>query len=324
MKKSFPANINGTVYYIDEDAYTLLDRYLKELHHTFTGATGEEIVADIESRISEHFDANGTNVVVMADVEKVISVIGRPEQLGEEDSDEREIPIDSDPIPTPPAYEGTTGTASTKKHLFRDPKDAVFGGVFAGLGYYLGWNVTAMRVLYVALALISWFWPLTIVYLVAWMLIPAARTPRQILEMMGEPVNITTIGQTLVDGIKKVEIPQGVANLPSQAGGWINSFFRTLGRIAMAVIGGCAAVMVFILAIFLLVIIAGVCLKVFGNSWTLLESIELTRGNTVFDILLVITAIIAFMIPMIGLFYGGLMALFNAKAPARALSLIHI
>ncbi len=28
MKKSFPANINGKIFYIDEDAYTLLLDYL--------------------------------------------------------------------------------------------------------------------------------------------------------------------------------------------------------------------------------------------------------------------------------------------------------
>ncbi|MDE5914990.1 MAG: hypothetical protein K2G71_00285 [Duncaniella sp.] len=48
MKKTFPVNINGKIFYIDEDAYKLLLDYLSQLRTTFTGAEGEEIVNDIE------------------------------------------------------------------------------------------------------------------------------------------------------------------------------------------------------------------------------------------------------------------------------------
>ena len=35
MKKTFPANISGKIYYIDEDAYTLLQNYLIQLRASF-------------------------------------------------------------------------------------------------------------------------------------------------------------------------------------------------------------------------------------------------------------------------------------------------
>lgn len=75
MKKTFPVNINGKIFYIDEDAYRLLLDYLSQLRATFTGDEGAEIVNDIEQRISEHFDERislGANVIVIDDVNNVI------------------------------------------------------------------------------------------------------------------------------------------------------------------------------------------------------------------------------------------------------------
>ena len=50
MKKTLTINLGGTVYYIDEDAYHLLDNYLTNLRIHFCREEGaEEIVHDIES-----------------------------------------------------------------------------------------------------------------------------------------------------------------------------------------------------------------------------------------------------------------------------------
>ena len=86
MKKTLPVNISGKVYYIDEDAYDLLKNYLFQLRNAFPGDEGGEIVSDIESRISEHFEARineGANVIVYADVNKVIETMGRPSDLSD-------------------------------------------------------------------------------------------------------------------------------------------------------------------------------------------------------------------------------------------------
>ena len=75
MKKTFPVNINGKVFYIDEDAYELLLNYLDQLQSAFPDSEGKEIVTDIESRISELFDERisaGANAIVYADVNNVI------------------------------------------------------------------------------------------------------------------------------------------------------------------------------------------------------------------------------------------------------------
>ena len=56
MKKTLTVNLGGTVFHIDEDAYRLLDNYLCNLRLHFRKQEGaEEIVNDIENRISELF-----------------------------------------------------------------------------------------------------------------------------------------------------------------------------------------------------------------------------------------------------------------------------
>ena len=88
MKKTFQAAINGRVYNVEEDAYNLLQNYLTELRAAFRAEEGEEIVTDIECRISEHFDvmvnAEGRMVVTIDDINRIITIMGRPEELQEE------------------------------------------------------------------------------------------------------------------------------------------------------------------------------------------------------------------------------------------------
>ena len=83
MKKTLTANISGTVFHIEEDAYDRLQRYLSTIRAQFTGTDGrEEIMADIEARIAELFTERldgRRQVVNVDDVEHVIGIMGQPE-----------------------------------------------------------------------------------------------------------------------------------------------------------------------------------------------------------------------------------------------------
>lgn len=199
MKKTFSANINGRIFNIDEDAYSLLQNYLHQLHDTFGGEEGREIVGDIEARIAELFDerlAAGASVIVLTDVNRVIETMGRPEDLSDSPVAEPTAATGGEaPAEMPPVIEINL---PGQKRLFRNMQNRVLGGVVSGLGTYLGWEIWIMRLILVVLALFTYFWPLTLIYMIAWMVIPAARTPRQILEMHGEPVNVETVGQTIL------------------------------------------------------------------------------------------------------------------------------
>ncbi|MDE6278048.1 MAG: PspC domain-containing protein [Muribaculaceae bacterium] len=199
MKKTFSANINGRIFNIDEDAYSLLQNYLHQLHDTFGGDEGREIVGDIEARIAELFDervASGASVIVLMDVNRVIETMGRPEDLSESSPADPDVHTSGNATAEEPPV--ISINLPGHKRLFRNMQNRVLGGVVSGLGTYLGWEIWVMRLALLVLALFTYFWPLTIVYMVAWMVIPAARTPRQILEMHGEPVNVETVGQTIL------------------------------------------------------------------------------------------------------------------------------
>ena len=85
MKKTLTVNLGGTVFHIDEDAYCLLDNYLSNLKIHFRKEAGaDEIIDDIERRISELFTEKltaGSQVITIADVEEVIARMGKPEEL---------------------------------------------------------------------------------------------------------------------------------------------------------------------------------------------------------------------------------------------------
>jgi len=75
---------------------------------------------------------------------------------------------------------------SCSHELQRDPKmnrpggiqrsksNAMIGGVCAGIAQHFGWSVTGTRVAYVLLSIISAAFPGILVYLILWLVLPAA------------------------------------------------------------------------------------------------------------------------------------------------------
>ena len=70
MKKTFTINISGSIFHIDEDAYEKLQVYLRSINaHYGASEEGREIIADIESRISEIFNETLNNTLLLCIVE---------------------------------------------------------------------------------------------------------------------------------------------------------------------------------------------------------------------------------------------------------------
>ena len=199
MKKTFNINLGGIVFHIDEDAYELLDKYLSNLRiHISKEEGAEEIVHDMELRISELFSERlneRKQVVTLTDVEEIIAQMGKPEEFSEDTTQDANEYIKEEKGP---------------KRLFRDPDNKVIGGVCSGIAAYLGWDVTAVRIIFIALAL-----PfilngslilngVVIAYIIAWIIIPEANTAAEKLSMKGMKVNVENIGKTVTDGFEKV------------------------------------------------------------------------------------------------------------------------
>lgn len=237
MKKTLTVNLGGTVFHIDEDAYRLLDNYLSNLKiHFRKDAGADEIVDDIERRISELFAeklTEGSQVITLADVEEVIARMGKPEdmEIGEESGEAKN---GANAGAKSGEYAGTTyrTTASVRRRLYRNPDDKLLGGVISGLAAYLGWDVTLLRLL-LLIILICGYGTLIPVYIVCWLIIPEARTAAEKLSMRGEAVTVENIGKTVTHGFEKVT--NGVND-------YINSnkprnFFQRMGDALVMVVG---------------------------------------------------------------------------------------
>jgi phage shock protein PspC (stress-responsive transcriptional regulator) len=193
MKKTLTANINGTVFHIEEDAYDKLQRYLSTIRAQFAGTEGcDEIMADIEARIAELFHERldgRRQVVALPDVEHVIGVMGQPEDyIGDEETGA-----------------GGTGTQQNAMHgggrrhkrLMRDTDDRWVGGVLSGIAAYFGIDPLILRLIYIGLLLLGVGW---LIYLILWIVVPPAETAADKLEMRGEPVNVENIRRVFEEG----------------------------------------------------------------------------------------------------------------------------
>jgi phage shock protein PspC (stress-responsive transcriptional regulator) len=181
MNKIITINLGGIKIDIEEDAYDVLRAYLREVKEHFTmNNEDQEVLEDIESRISEmlYQKMRGKRAFVsMAEVEEVIRVMGTPrdfEQEGDDLYDERGKQV---------------------KRLFRDPDQAILGGVCSGLSKYLDIDVTVVRILW--LILFFAFGSGLFLYLILWVIVPQARTAADRLQMSGEVPNVRNITNTI-------------------------------------------------------------------------------------------------------------------------------
>ena len=330
MKKTLPVNISGKIYYIDEDAYDLLKNYLFQLRNAFPGDEGGEIVSDIESRISEHFEARineGANVITYADVNKVIETMGRPSDLSDAS--------DYDGAAAQPGG-NTAGNAAgsgagvfqnggndpdymtikVKKHLYRNVNNKVFGGVMGGLATYLGWDATIMRIFYVVLMLFSYFWPLLLIYMMLWMVIPPANTPLRVLNMQGAPVTVDNIGQSVLSST-----PPTYQGVPAQQSGSSN-FFATVVSVAakciMALIGMFSSMAALALFVAFMAVLTGMIAYVATGSEVILQNLNFQMyDSVVLGCSTVLCALMMIMIPCIALTWLACCVLFKAPSASK-------
>lgn len=184
MKITVSINLGGYSFNIDEDAYSELKRYLKNLEIHFAGEeSSSEILSDIETRMAELFRTRLTSykqVINIEDVNQVISVLGKPEDISDN--------------------EGTTARdkfASPGYHrMYRDPDHRVIGGVCAGIAAYWNIDLWIVRLIFLCLAMMGVGF---LIYLILYIVLPEAKTTAQKIEMKGEPVNIHNIK----DSVKK-------------------------------------------------------------------------------------------------------------------------
>jgi phage shock protein PspC (stress-responsive transcriptional regulator) len=183
MKITLSINLGGYSFNIDEDAYAELKMYLKNLElHFADEESSSEILSDIETRMAELFRTKLTaykQVINIEDVRQVISVLGTPEDISDNDE-----PSSRDKF-TSPRYH----------RMYRDPDHRMIGGVCAGMGAY--WRIDPLIIRLIFLVLIFFGGLGILVYLILYIVVPEAKTTAQKIEMKGNPVNISNIKKSV-------------------------------------------------------------------------------------------------------------------------------
>jgi len=324
MKKTIKIKIGGILFHIDDDAYELLKNYLDSLtDHFRTMAEGKEVMEDIESRIAEIFQSkvkDQKEVISREDVVQMVGILGEAKDIIEEDKGE-----DKD---TWQQYQ------RVGKRVYRDPDNAVLGGVCSGLGEYLNIDPIWVRLIFVVLLLAYGltFW----IYIILWIVLPKAETAAQKLEMKGENVTIQNIEKSVkkeynnVKGnFRKMKSSQAYDRSTSA----LHEIFRAIGQIILVFVKIILAIIgvVFILAGFL-TLISFLGVLIFGNLFFFPDIVQLhgfflpeifsvfsATGNV---LLLTIAFICAVSIPLIALIYGGIKLIFRFRAKDGVIGLI--
>lgn len=199
MKKAIRIHISGYIFNIDEDAYSILEKWLDSVSKQYENEEdGDEIFKDIEMRVAELFNdkVGAIGGVSIKEVNDVIQIMGQPEEFEETEKKEEKNTKSENTF-------SERRKTTKQKRLYRDIDDHVISGVCSGLGKYFGIDPVLVRLAFLLAIIIGGFG--TILYVILWIIIPKAETVSQKLEMNGEPVNISNIEKVIKEEFEFVK-----------------------------------------------------------------------------------------------------------------------
>jgi len=168
MKQVININYHGRIIPIEVTAYEMLKNYTESLQLHFKDEEGkEEIINDIESRISELFQeqlSKGSICITENDVNAIIKSMGKPEEL------------ESEPI----INHNQSGNTRQEKHssipkrFYRDENNKLIGGVCSGLANYFNIDIVIIRIIFIILFFS--FGVGLIPYIILWIAVPSTAT----------------------------------------------------------------------------------------------------------------------------------------------------
>lgn len=257
MKKNISISLYGTLYNIDDDAYALLDNYLKSMQRCFNQENGgEEVADDIEHRVAELLwqkKEAGMEAVSIEQVKEIIATIGEPEEIGGEEDhtqgEETETQAEGANEGRSKNFFKASAEFYSKRQLYRSVDDRKIAGVCSGLATYfnvgspLMWRLAAVLIAVLLLCCGGSVFFLLLAYLILWVLIPKAAAPEDRLRMQGKEVTPQNVAQQVVSDTGRVV-------QRSRSSKWVSRILK--GLLFLAVV--CFAVPVLLLV---LVVLAG-------------------------------------------------------------------
>ncbi len=179
MKEITRIHLAKTAYDIEIAAKDSLQKYLSAIEKTIDDKS--DTMNEIEARITELLAERKVkpgDVITVDDVEAIRQQMGQPEDFS--DSQASQAKEDTD-----------TNDEKPEKRLMRD-NDGLIGGVCAGFAAYFGIDAVWVRLIAIALLLLS-AGSAFLVYVVLWIVIPEAKTAADKLVMRGEKVTLKSL-----------------------------------------------------------------------------------------------------------------------------------
>jgi phage shock protein PspC (stress-responsive transcriptional regulator) len=204
MKETVKVNLGQRLFDLDIDAYAALKKYLDSLKQYFKKSPddADEILQDIEQRMADVLQeksGNSKQIVTLANINDIINMMGTAEEFDSDSDIEKE-----GAIPKNDEKEAFSGSYNkTHRHLYRDTENNIFGGVCAGMAAYFDIDLVWIRLIWVVLFFLKGIGLLA--YIILWIVVPAARTTSQKLEMNGIPVTVENIKQAVKSELRKVK-----------------------------------------------------------------------------------------------------------------------
>jgi phage shock protein PspC (stress-responsive transcriptional regulator) len=181
MKKVININFQGRVVPIEEVAYDILQDYIESLNNYFANEEGKnEIINDIESRIAELFAEvlkKGATCVTEADVNNIITSMGRPEDFDDEEASlQQQLGKDKKSNTNTSNESNTTADAAFTgyKRLYRDENNKFIAGVCSGIANYFNTDPVIIRIIFI-IAFFT-FGIALLPYIILWVAVPSTAT----------------------------------------------------------------------------------------------------------------------------------------------------
>ena len=292
MKDVVRVSIGKTAFSLEHEAYVRMNAYLNSLEECFSGRIdGSEILEEVEERAASLLceRISPDDVVKLSTIEDVIDILGAPKDYVDDAASERRS--------TSPDEE--TGATKVNRRFMRDVANKKIAGVCSGLAAYFDREPVLVRILFIVVQLISipiskhdpWLFTPALVYLTFWCAMPAARTSVQKARMRGRNFDIDDI------------VEQG----PAQDG----SSDHTLSKAFRVIVGVCL-LFFGVIGLFAGIVALSTFLGIVPSvAFPLFDSIV----GKCHGVLSLVSLILVFGLPVVGLLYGGIMLSFGLRSP---------
>ncbi len=193
MNKAISIQIGNLFFHIKDDAYRLLEKYLRAIKRKYSREEGgNEIIEDVEARIAEMLQDTLTEsnrqLVEKGDIQTIIKTIGKPDEFEEEMGGiafEKTTAFAGEENATGATWNETHSSymPAVKPRLYRHENDKVVAGVASGLATYFNIADPLWIRLLFALSMLAGFGTGLVIYVALWIALPVARTPEQKMAM---------------------------------------------------------------------------------------------------------------------------------------------